>query len=163
MNMPVILKSERDSGGRLVGLEIGSARQADADHVWLLALDPSAHALRAAAAVCRLAQKAQTSPLVEIINIQPWMSLEAAENGLAQRALQDTHQGRAKLDEVGLDWRLHVVMGEPVAGILAAIDQLQPQGLVLGRRGLNMAQTLFLGSVTQGVLQQSPVPVLVVP
>lgn len=163
MNTPVILKSERDSAGRLVGLEMGVARTADANHAWLLALDPSAHALRATAAVCRLAEKARTSPLVEIINVQPWMSLEAAENGLAQRALEETGQGRTLLDEAGLAWRLHVAMGEPVANILTAIGRLQPQGLVLGRRGLNMAQTLLLGSVTQGVLQQSPVPVLVVP
>ena len=81
----------------------------------------------------------------------------------AQRALADTEAVRELFAKAGRAWCLHVVMGEAADCILNAIGRLQPQGVVLGRRGLNAAQSLLLGSVTDKVLQQSPVPVLVVP
>ena len=70
---------------------------------------------------------------------------------------------RAGFAKAGRAWCLHVVMGEAADCILNAIGRLQPQGVVLGRRGLNAAQSLLLGSVTDKVLQEAQVPVLVVP
>ena len=165
MNMPLLQHSERDADGRLVGLVFASGTQSPAatENSWLLAVDGSDHAWRAAAAVIRLAEAAGTEVAVQLINIQPWLAREAAENGLAQRALADTEAVRELLAKAGRAWCLHVIMGEAADCILNAIGRLQPQGVVLGRRGLNAAQSLLLGSVTDKVLQQSPVPVLVVP
>lgn len=161
---------ERDADGRLVGLVLESAPQLSApqlpageENVWLLAVDRSAHALRAAATVLRLSAAAPAETRLHLINVQPWLAKEAAESGLAQRALDDTARVRELLAQAGRAWRLHVVMGDPAERILSSIERLCPQGVVMGSRGLNAAQSLLLGSVTSKVLHQSTAPVLVVP
>ena len=66
MNMPLLQHSERDADGRLVGLVFASGTQSPAatENSWLLAVDGSDHAWRAAAAVIRLAEAAGTpSPI----------------------------------------------------------------------------------------------------
>lgn len=154
----------RDADGRLVSLVLAARQDAASQaETWLLAVDRSAHALRAAQAVLHLAQATQAKLVPQLINVQPWLSREAAEETLAQRALDDSAAVRALFTQAGYSWCLHVRMGEPAQAILAALADLPVAGVVLGRRGLNAAQSLLLGSVTQKVLQQAQRPVLVVP
>ncbi|GGJ50507.1 universal stress protein [Deinococcus roseus] len=56
-----------------------------------------------------------------------------------------------------------VVMGHPVDAIVKAAQEYGAHFIFMGthaRKGLNL---LFLGSVAQGVMQRTPVPVMVVP
>ena len=160
---------ETDEGFR-IGKALGQHKAVILKNHGILTAGPSVEsaawwyiALENACQAQLLAEAAGTEVAVQLINIQPWLAREAAENGLAQRALADTEAVRELFAKAGRAWCLHVVMGEAADCILNAIGRLQPQGVVLGRRGLNAAQSLLLGSVTDKVLQQSPVPVLVVP
>jgi nucleotide-binding universal stress UspA family protein len=63
---------------------------------------------------------------------------------------------------------LHQTTGEPIADILAAIEQYRIGLVVMTARGESAAQTTEspfepLGHVARGVIEQSPVPVLVLP
>lgn len=164
MSMTDTLLAERDAGGRLIALALDSARPLPAPQVnpWLVALDGSANALRALAHAAGLAGEMSACSL-HLIHVQPWSSKEAAESGLAQRALDATARERAWLDAEGLPWRLHVAMGEPAEGILGCAARLQCRIIIMGHRGLNAVESLLTGSVTRKVLQQSTLPVMVVP
>lgn len=52
---------------------------------------------------------------------------------------------------------------EPADGILAAVDQAGADAIVIGTHGRSMASHWILGSVTERVIRDSPVPIFVVP
>jgi nucleotide-binding universal stress UspA family protein len=56
-----------------------------------------------------------------------------------------------------------VAFGEPVREILAAIERLGVQLVVMGRRGEGRLRRAILGSVVDGVLRDAPCPVVIVP
>lgn len=56
-----------------------------------------------------------------------------------------------------------VRVATPAAGILSAIQQEQPELVVIGHRSLNRLESLLLGSVSAEVVAKSRVPVIVVP
>jgi nucleotide-binding universal stress UspA family protein len=59
--------------------------------------------------------------------------------------------------------RVQTGQGQVVNGILAAMEEITPTLVVVGRRGLNRLERWVLGSVSQAMLNQSTVPVLVIP
>lgn len=156
--------SERDGNGRLVKLIFDSTPplQAADCNPWLIAVDSSDNALRAVAQAAGQASRMNACAL-HLIQVQPWLSREAAETELAQRALGATARARALLDSQGLPWRLHVAMGDPAECILDQAARLQTARIVIGSRGLGAVQSLLLGSVAYKVMHLSPVPVMVVP
>jgi len=71
----------------------------------------------------------------------------------------------AALTEV--DWDLHLVASKPGVGdvasaILGKIDEIGPELVVIGARRRSPVGKAFLGSVTQEILLEAGVPVLVV-
>jgi nucleotide-binding universal stress UspA family protein len=58
---------------------------------------------------------------------------------------------------------MHIVAGEPVAEILAAIPRLGADSIVIGQRGHCPTYERVVGSVTEGVLRSERCPVEVVP
>lgn len=162
--LPTPVIDERDADGRLIGLVLDSARPLSAPDVnpWLVAVDGSANALRALAHAAGLAGEMSACAL-HLVHVQPWLSKEAAETGLVRRTLEATARTREVLDAEGLPWRLHVAMGEPAECILGCACRLQSRIIIVGSRGLNAVESLLLGSVTRKVLQQSTLPVMVVP
>ncbi|WBL64128.1 universal stress protein [Thauera sp. WB-2] len=151
-------------GGRLVGLVFDSTPPLAAPRVnpWLVAVDNSDNALRAVAQAARDTAET-TACALHLVHVQPWLSKEAAEAELAHRGLGATARARALLDATGSPWRLHIAMGDPAERIPALAAQLQASGIVIGSRGLNMVESLLLGSVAYKVMDQSALPVMVVP
>ena len=162
--MPESSDMQRDSDGRLVGLAIDNERMlpGSTESTWLVAVDGSEHALRAVAEALRLARQISGCTL-HLVNVQPWLSHEAAESGLARRGWTASARARAMLDEAGLGWRLHVVMGDSAQGIVDVARRIGCRGIVIGTRGLGAVESLLIGSVASKVIQQSRVSVLVVP
>jgi len=161
---PALAGREQDSDGRLVGLDYDSTPplSAPGSDPWLVAVDSSDNALRAVAHAAGQAGALNACSL-HLVHVEPWLSKEAAEAELANRALGATARARATLDAAGLPWRLHVAMGDPAECILERAVQLGASGIVIGSRGLNVVKSLLFGSVAYKVMHLSPVPVMVVP
>jgi len=154
---------ERDEAGRLVYLATDSERPLmDERNVWLVAIDGSPHSLRGTAVAMRQAA-AMKSCVLHLVNVQPWLSHEAAERELSRRGWDATADARAMLDAADQPWRLHVVMGEAAESITGLADRLACQAIVIGHKGQSAAKTLLMGSVAQKVAHLSTRPVMVVP
>ena len=63
----------------------------------------------------------------------------------------------------GLSVSVHKRFGNPPNEVLAEVDELVPDLVVVGRRGLGRAASLMFGSVSSSLLRHSAVPVLTVP
>lgn len=165
MNAPQIPSPEsieRDDTGRLVGLAIDTGEPlAHQENSWLVAVDGSVHAQRAVAEAANLASQMHGGAL-HLVNVQPWLSKEAAETELAPRAWAASEKARVLLDAKGLPWRLHVAMGDTAEHIVALAKRLGCRGIVIGSRGLGAAENLLVGSVAYKVIHLSPLSVLVV-
>ena len=154
---------ERDADERLVYAVIDSEPPlTNASNRWLIAVDGSPHSLRATAAAMRHAA-AMKSCALHLVNVQPWLSKEAAEDELLRRGWVASADARAMLDGAGQPWQLHVAMGEAAENIVALAERLECQGIVIGHYGFGVAKALLLGSVAQKVAHLSTLPVMVVP
>lgn len=63
-----------------------------------------------------------------------------------------------------MDWKTQtrVTTLEPLKSLLAAVSDTDANLLVVGARGATGVERLLLGSVAEGSLDRSPVPVLIV-
>lgn len=161
--MPAPARTERDDDARLVGVVLDGAKPLPSgpDDRWLVAIDGSEHSLRAAAKAAHLAGRIKHCA-IHLVNVQPWLSKEAAENELAQRGWEATADARALLDGDGIAWRLHVLMGDPAERIVALSSDLGCRGIAIGSQGVGATVGLLLGSVAYKLLHLSQTPVLLV-
>lgn len=67
------------------------------------------------------------------------------------------------LDEGASDIDYQIIYGHAVLIILEEINKIKPSLVVMGNQGRGRTKELFLGSVSQNVVRQSAVPVLLVP
>ena len=155
--------SARDEHGRLVAASWGGAPEDRAGHAatWLVPVDGSEGALRAAAMAAQLAA-AEALGTVDLVHVPPWLNREAAETELPRRGWQASAAARALMDQAGIAWRLHVRMGEPAEQIVALSQELGSRGIAIGSHGLNATESLLLGSVAYKVVHLGKVPVLIV-
>ena len=144
----------------------------------VLAVDGSPHSRRAAAFAARLAPPAgghvTVVSVVEPVH-PPSMALMppsmrghiAGAAAELERARLDAGQRWAEaavrtLEKGGWRAQASVRTGVPLAEILQAVNEARADLLVLGARGTGGLARVLLGSVTDGALRLSPVPVLVV-
>jgi len=161
--IPAATLTDRDSDGRLVGVAIdgGQFLAASGNNTWLVAIDGSEHSLRAATQAGHLAGQ-MNNCAIHLINVQPWLSKEAAENELPRLGWEATAEARGLLDRGGVPWRLHVLMGDAVERIVAQAQRLGCAYIVIGSKGLGATEALLLGSVAYKVIHLSAMSVLVV-
>lgn len=77
-------------------------------------------------------------------------------------ALRDLGHASKVLSARGWSVQQVITEGAPLRDLLAAVDRVGADLLVVGARGTTGLQYLLLGSVAEGALNQCPVPVLVV-
>jgi nucleotide-binding universal stress UspA family protein len=135
---------------------------------WLLAIDGSLNANRAADYVARWARLLHVSD-VYLLNVQPVGSyrayalhhnetiLEAEEHGARATAV-----ARKVLEDAQVSYRFHTGVGEPGDAIVGAATEEHAAEIVIGSRGLGAFANLALGSVAYKVLHLTEVPVTVV-
>ena len=78
----------------------------------------------------------------------------------ARAAMKALNRAAAELRRSGWRTRTQLRTGEPLRELMAAVGTTHPQLLVVGARGTSGARQLLLGSVAEGVLNRSAVPVL---
>jgi nucleotide-binding universal stress UspA family protein len=84
--------------------------------------------------------------------------------------LTDTRAELAKLSTYaekmiadGLDVSLEILEGPPIEMILAESERVKAERVIMGSHGHGALYELLVGSMTEGVLRRSQIPVLVVP
>lgn len=165
--LPAPNQMRRDSMGRLVaatwhGPGASPAPDRTGRARWLVAVDGSANALRAAAMAARLAALRPHAE-VDLVHVEPWLSKEAAEAELMQRSWAAAAPARHLLEAAALRWHLHALMGGDAAAEVVGLAQaLGSCGIAMGSQGQTAAQSLFMGSVAYKLVHLSRVPVLVV-
>jgi nucleotide-binding universal stress UspA family protein len=80
----------------------------------------------------------------------------------AQRKGVEEHLARLAAEHPGIRMETRVVMGDPVREILREVREWKADVVVLGTHGRSGLKHVFLGSVAENVVRQSPVPVLTV-
>jgi nucleotide-binding universal stress UspA family protein len=78
----------------------------------------------------------------------------------SKAATKALNRAAAELDRSGWRTRTRLLTGEPLRELMTAVGDADPQLLVVGARGTSGVRQLLLGSVAEGVLNRSPVPVL---
>jgi nucleotide-binding universal stress UspA family protein len=58
---------------------------------------------------------------------------------------------------------VELTRGAPLSVLLDAVEGLRADVLVVGARGVTGLTHMLLGSVAEGALNRSPVPILIVP
>lgn len=147
-------------------------------HKIVIGVDGSPHARRAVALVARLTppQRGEITlfTAVEELALPAYALSPSAVRGtvgaeVRRLNLQRITAARKELDRAAArlkrrGWRVRVVMttGAPLRDLLAAVATARAHAVVVGARGVSGVRRLLLGSVSEGVLNRCPVPVLVV-
>jgi len=76
-------------------------------------------------------------------------------------AVRELNRAAVHLTHLGWKTRTVLTKGEPLRDLLGTVATVRPQLLVLGARGAGGVHYLLLGSVAEGALNRSPVPVLI--
>ena len=135
----------------------------------LVGVDFSESSPMAVAHAVKLAER--THGRLHIAHIAPASGVEAPLN-LGMNIPDDfpeAKDARMRLEHVratlgtNLDIELHVRIGTPLEGLLTLIKELKPDLVVVCSHGKGLLSRALLGSVTNSLVAQSPVPVLVVP
>ena len=79
------------------------------------------------------------------------------------REHQQIQQLSQELRSKGLDCEALLIQGPTVETILHEIKKLSVDMVVLGSHGKGVLKSILVGSTSEGVLQKSSVPVLVIP
>ncbi len=131
--------------------------------------DGSDPAKRAVAHVVSLATRGLAVE-VHLLNVQSPVRGSAASL-VPARDLEDYHRDEGmqalgesirQIEAAGLKPHSHVCVGDPGPSILAFVERLQCDHIVMGTRGHGIVGSLLLGSVAQHVVVHAEVPVTLV-
>jgi len=98
--------------------------------------------------------------LVHVVDPDRPRALIDAEAGLSRELLE--RQGERLREEFDVPVGIHLFEAEPSAGIAEALDQLEPQLLVLGAYRQRWFQHTFIGTTAERSIRASGKPVLIV-
>lgn len=79
-----------------------------------------------------------------------------------EEGLKELQGTRALLDQAGVAYQYHIVVGDPAEMIVRFASEKQFNQIVMGPRGAGGIQGLLLGSVTSKVMQLAKTPVLLI-
>ena len=138
----------------------------------LLPVDASDHAARAVEYVIAMRRyhPASESMGVHLINVQRELSGDVSRFA-GKDTVQDYHRERSEqalararkiLDEAGVKYSAHMMVGKPWDVISEYAAKHQFDLVVMGSRGLGTYTGAALGSISQGVAQRCTVPVMLV-
>ena len=132
---------------------------------FLLAIDGSAHANRAAEYLAQRAARLRPCEvhLVNVLALRMAGLLTPQQQDLVLQAGSETADARRMLDAAGIAYRFHSEMGNPADCIVDLIRSQACDEVVVGSRGMSALDSFAFGSVAYKIVHLSPVPVTVVP
>jgi YjbE family integral membrane protein len=138
----------------------------------LLPVDASDNAARAAEYVAAHVRSQPSPDAIEIhlMNVQrtvsgdvsSFVSREALDDYHRDKGMEALERPRKILDAAGAKYSVHTLVGTPWEVISDYASANQIDHIVMGTRGLGSYTAAALGSVAQGVVQRSSVPVVLV-
>ena len=137
---------------------------------WLLALDGSRAAERAARYVARVAKRQGVDEIL-LVSVQPPDGVRAhtlpsaqISRAAGEAAKRATASARRLLEAAGLALRLHSPLGTDPAMVIAGTARRQRAcEIVMGTQGMSAVRNLALGSVAYKVMHLARGPVTLVP
>jgi nucleotide-binding universal stress UspA family protein len=132
---------------------------------YLLAVDGSAHANRAAGYLARCASRLRPCEIHIASVLAPRIAdlLKPEQSKLLLESGAESEAARRILDTAGIAYRFHSELGESAQKIVDLARSEACDEIVVGSRGMSALDSLALGSVAYKVVHLSPVPVTVVP
>lgn len=133
----------------------------------LVPIDGSDGCLAAVAEVIRRSRQSDR-PQVHLLNVQPQVLAteilahlppEASDAYYARQGGEALSRAQAMLEEAGIPYEAHRLVGPVVETILDQCEALKCDCIVMGTRGRGRLLGALLGSVAAGVVHLSPVPV----
>lgn len=110
----------------------------------------------------RVALVRVTSPLPRYIFTE-FMVPDLDPQGVVEKRTRDeVEEDATPLRVRGIPYEVYVEVGDPASEVVRRARELGADLIVVGRRGLNPLQEIFLGSVSQRILHLSEIPVLVI-
>jgi nucleotide-binding universal stress UspA family protein len=136
----------------------------------LLCSDGSEHALHAIHVGADLARKYEaelillTTAETNGISGQIYSGLQLSNQIDAVLEAQEETESRSStlLSTLGVEYRTRREQGHPIDRIVAVAADEEADLIVMGARGLSTFSALMVGSVSAGVVQHAPCPVLIV-
>jgi len=130
---------------------------------FLLAIDGSIHANRAAEYLARRASRLGACQ-VHLVDVHAIVAAGAsAQQDPMLQAGTETAIARGMLDAAGIAYKFHSELGDPAGRILDLVRAEGCDEVVVGSRGMSALGNFALGSVAYKIVHLSPVPVTVVP
>jgi nucleotide-binding universal stress UspA family protein len=127
------------------------------------ALDAVRHALRLRQeglnAAFLLATVQEPTYLYEMVLAPDADVLERVSGAVGSRALA---AAEALFDAAGVAFEREIGSGEPAAALIEVAERHGCDAIILGARGLGALRSALMGSVSQGVLHASTLPVTIV-
>jgi len=156
-------QNQEDGNGRLLGYVRRSGKPApEGTPRMLVAIDGSAISRRVIDTLVSWRFASQWPFEPHLLNVQPLLPQKEAKKYLALWAEKDTEFARAMLEKAGLDYVLHVAMGDPSEQVLARADAIGASQIVMGTRGQNLLGTVLMGSVAYKVVHGAHLPVTLI-
>jgi len=136
----------------------------------LIPVDDSEHSGQTVMEAIQLLDWYRELPEIHLLNIQfPLdgnISLFIHQADIKQyhqeEGLKCLQRARNVLDEAGIAYQFHIVVGDPAEMIVQFSNESQCNLIMMGPRGRSAIKSLLLGSVTNKVMQLSTLPVLLV-
>jgi len=136
----------------------------------LIAYDGSEHAdvaLRTAVTMAKTLDAKLTllnvQPNIETHNVRRFFDHETVMEYLNEKATEEVQPAVQFLEESGVSFEKKFKIGNPVVQIVETAREENTQYIVMGSRGMGLISGMVLGSVSYGVLHESPCPVVIVP
>ncbi|MEK7708509.1 MAG: universal stress protein [Pseudomonadota bacterium] len=136
----------------------------------LLPVDGSENASKTVADFIRLMDWYKEKPELHLLNVQYPLdgnvSLFINQVDIKQyhqeEALKSLQNTRDLLDQAGISYQFHIIVGDPAEMIVRFATEKQYDQIIMGPRGKGGLSGLLLGSVTNKVMQLSNIPVLLI-
>jgi nucleotide-binding universal stress UspA family protein len=103
-----------------------------------------------------------TAGVLPAISAEVAAEIRRTNEEQTKKAQRDLATAAQPLSKAGWEVSTAVTGGAPLRDLLATIAQVRADLLVVGARGASGIEGLLVGSVAEGALNRSPVPVLVV-